>query len=54
MNFFEGLRFTERINTLLQSAILLIGIPSVCWFITWISKLVLRKMPYPLSKILDY
>lgn len=52
--FLEGLGLTEKFTGPFQSAILLLGLLMVCWCITALTKLVLVKWPYPVSKLLDY
>ena len=38
----------------IQSTFLLLGLLIVCWSLTSLMKLILRKTPYPFSKLLDY
>lgn len=52
--FLEGLGLTEKFTGAIQSACLLLGLIAVCWGLTSLIKLVLRKTPYPFSKLLDY
>ena len=52
--FLEGLHLPERVNGPVQSMILLLGLVFVCWVLTSLLKKLLNRMPYPISKLLDY
>lgn len=52
--FLEGLHLPERVNGPVQSMILLLGLVLVCWMLTSLLKKLLNRMPYPISKLLDY
>lgn len=52
--FLEGLGLTEKFTGAIQSTFLLLGLLIVCWSLTSLMKLMLRKTPYPFSKLLDY
>lgn len=52
--FLDGLRLPERVNGPVQSTILLLGLVFVCWVLTSLLKKLLNRMPYPISKLLDY
>lgn len=52
--FLEGLSLTEKVSGAIQPAGLLLGLIAVCWSLTSLIKSVLKKTPYPFSKLLDY
>lgn len=52
--FLEGLHLPERVNGPVQSMTLLLGLIFLCWVLTFLLKKLLNRMPYPISKLLDY
>lgn len=52
--FLEGFGLTQRFVEPMQSAALLISLVLFCWVLTVLVKIVISRLPYPFSRVLDY
>lgn len=52
--FLEGFGLTQCFVEPMQSAALLISLVLFCWLLTVLVKIVISRLPYPFSRVLDY